>query len=191
MAAGAAGAASAPSAAAARQHYSGLWIGESHPAAGSEHDVPVNPIKWSLSLCPGWRGNACARAMRGEARGGTSCHLARAVLRAVSSRAPRFACVRAPRLSRSRRRSPPHSSPFAARLPCLPQEPGRCRRLAQASLTMQVRLNATALATLTWVGRLVFRGIKQGLANAGATRERTRAHTRARHSAYASASRVC
>eukprot|EP00802_Teleaulax_amphioxeia_P013240 Tamp_13289.p3 GENE.Tamp_13289~~Tamp_13289.p3 ORF type:complete len:148 (+),score=28.62 Tamp_13289:191-634(+) len=53
MAAGAAGAASAPSAAAARQHYSGLWIGESHPAAGSEHDVPVNPIKWSLSLCPG------------------------------------------------------------------------------------------------------------------------------------------
>jgi len=29
------------------------WIGEARPAAGLEAEVPVNPIKWSLSLCAG------------------------------------------------------------------------------------------------------------------------------------------
>ena len=153
MAAGAAGAASAPSAAAARQHYSGLWIGESHPAAGSEHDVPVNPIKWSLSLCPGWRGSACAGAMRGGECGGKTRHRARAAPQAVSSWTLRFACASDLARARARRRQKPNSSPFAARLPCLPQEQGRCRRLAQAFLTMQVRLNAKGLATMTWVGK--------------------------------------
>ena len=34
------------------RHFSGLWVGEARPAEGMEHEVPVNPIKWSLSLCP-------------------------------------------------------------------------------------------------------------------------------------------
>ena len=34
------------------RHFSGLWVGEALPAEGMEHEVPVNPIKWSLSLCP-------------------------------------------------------------------------------------------------------------------------------------------
>mmetsp|Transcript_9060 Transcript_9060/g.17721 ORF Transcript_9060/g.17721 Transcript_9060/m.17721 type:complete len:150 (-) Transcript_9060:98-547(-) len=37
----------------AKAHYSGLWIGEAQPAPGQEGDVPVNPIKWALSICPG------------------------------------------------------------------------------------------------------------------------------------------
>mmetsp|Transcript_38834 Transcript_38834/g.99210 ORF Transcript_38834/g.99210 Transcript_38834/m.99210 type:complete len:152 (-) Transcript_38834:21-476(-) len=32
-----------------KKHYSGLWIGEARPDP-SLPDVPVNPIKWSLSL---------------------------------------------------------------------------------------------------------------------------------------------
>ena len=34
------------------RHFSGLWLGEARPAQGMEHEVPVNPIKWSLTLCP-------------------------------------------------------------------------------------------------------------------------------------------
>ncbi len=151
----AAGAASAPSAAAARQHYSGLWIGEAHPAAGSEHDVPVNPIKWSLSLCSGWWGNACARAIRGVKCGRKTRHPAPSrpaggVLLGGFAYAPRCAA----RARARARPSPPNSSPFAARLPCLPQEPGRYRRLAQAFLTMQVRD-----ADLGWQTRLRRRNV--------------------------------
>eukprot|EP00281_Chroomonas_sp_CCMP1168_P022025 CAMPEP_0206232296 /NCGR_PEP_ID=MMETSP0047_2-20121206/11336_1 /ASSEMBLY_ACC=CAM_ASM_000192 /TAXON_ID=195065 /ORGANISM="Chroomonas mesostigmatica_cf, Strain CCMP1168" /LENGTH=145 /DNA_ID=CAMNT_0053656015 /DNA_START=98 /DNA_END=535 /DNA_ORIENTATION=+ len=40
-----------------KAHYSGLWLGEAHPDP-SFSDVPVNPIKWALSLCPDPSGGA-------------------------------------------------------------------------------------------------------------------------------------
>ena len=88
------------------RHHSGLWIGEAQPEPGSEHDVPVNPIKWSLSLCPG----SGSPAMPVDWKRRTQAH------------------------------SRPDTTPLANLF--LSQDLGRCRRLAEAFSTTQVRQTA-------------------------------------------------
>jgi hypothetical protein len=35
-----------------KAHYSGLWIGQAVPDKSLASEIPINPIKWSLSLLP-------------------------------------------------------------------------------------------------------------------------------------------